>query len=375
MAPKPSPTVPPPRQLPTVSPELPVSAETRSPKGPSVKTSGLAEVTFSQVDGRRLLANAGEGRAGSIPRLAHAPVRAGLRVGGQPRRPEPPGLPLPPHDRPRPSAGSGLSASPPAGRRLRGGRGMGGRRAAPPKPTMGPAGNKASTFTPATLTLPNRPTVGGNKTRRKARAGRASLVPVPNRRTEREGGGGAARAADPRARTRGARGRRGRGRARGRHLPGCNPAPGPRRPPAMAGATGRAGPSRRRRRPRRQRVGRARVPPVSRRARARAAGRASARRRPRRPRAAAAGGGGPRRPTGRCRRPSRRAGRRRRCAGSCCSCSRSPGATPLAPSVSRPWDPEAVRGPVVAAVARAEGKRNPGRGRGAPRTCAARTGG
>lgn len=165
--------------------------------------------------------------------------------------------------------------------------------------------------------------------------------------------------ADRRTRARGRRGSRAR-----RHVPGCNPAPGPRRPPAIAEAAGCAGPSRTRRRPRRRRVGQGRDPPVSRRPQARAAGPASAKRRPRRPRGAAAGGGGQRRRTGRCRRPSRRAGRRRPSAGSCCSCSRSPGATPLAPSASRPSAPEAARGLEVAAVARAEGKWNPGRGRG-----------
>lgn len=172
-----------------------------------------------------------------------------------------------------------------------------------------------------------------------------------------------------------ARGRRG-SRAR-RHVPDCNPAPGPRRLPAIAETAGRAGPSRTRRRPRRRRDGQGWDPPASRRPQARAAGPASAKRRPRRPRGVAAGGGGQRRPTGRCRRRSRKAGRRRRSAGSCCSCSRSPGATRLAPSASRPSAPEAARGLEVAAVARAEGKWNPGRGRGhrahAPRAPGAET--
>lgn len=147
-----------PPQLPTVSPELPASADTRGPKGPSVKTSGLAEVTFSQVDGRRLPADAGEGRAGSVPRLAHVPVRAGLRVGGRPRRPELPGLPLPPHGRPRPSAGSGLSAPPPAGRRQRGDVGWGAS-GGPPKTYHGPGGKQGLNIHPShtyTAQPPNR---------------------------------------------------------------------------------------------------------------------------------------------------------------------------------------------------------------------------
>lgn len=54
-------------QFPTVSPQLSASAEPRCTKGPSVKASGLAEVTFSQVDRPPLPADKGEGRAGAVP--------------------------------------------------------------------------------------------------------------------------------------------------------------------------------------------------------------------------------------------------------------------------------------------------------------------
>lgn len=207
--PNPHPPSPPPitrsPQIPTVSPELP-AAERPFCQGKWTCRGDL------QSGGRPPLpADAREGRAGAVPRLDHSPMSAGLRVGGRPRRPEPPGLPLPPA-RPAPTL-RGLRPLnfTSSGQKARGTRDGGRRR--PPKTYHGPGGKQGLNIHPSHTYTAQPPRLGGNKTRRKAGAGRASLVPVPNRRTEREGGGGAARAADPRARTRGARGRT---RVRGR---------------------------------------------------------------------------------------------------------------------------------------------------------------
>lgn len=244
----------------------------------------------------------------------------------------------------------------------------------PHKTYHGPARNKASTFTPATLHCPpdHRPR---EQNKEKPRGpGEHPLFPGPIGGRGSPGGGGCtARAAGPQPRTRSGAGTRARGREgvsraapRGVHAPGSNPAPSPQPLPATAATEGCAEPGRRRRPWRRRRRPRGEAPPASRRAQAPSGGPASERRRPRRPRATAAGGDGPRRPKGRSRRPSRTAGRRRRCAGSCCSCNRSPGAAPRVPSASRPWTPEAARGlKAAAAAAPAEGKWNPGPGRGA----------